>query len=87
MTPRRATKGEWAERLARKQYGPNDGGPLHRIARHYAEGRKDEHARAVRIIKALEKEVELDQHTYSATDKDFVRAIYRKVRLKLQRGR
>ena len=83
------TDAGWAEKVAGKVVESIQAGgyPSSGAQVWIAKALKAEHARAIRLVKALEKELELDQHTYTAIEKDFVRAIYRKVRLRLQRGR
>jgi len=46
-----------------------------------------EHRRAVRVVKRLEKAVELDQHTYTDRTKGYVLAALREALAALQKGR
>ena len=46
-----------------------------------------EHRRAVRVVKRLEKAVELDQHTYTDRTKGYVLAALREALAALRKGR
>lgn len=81
MTPRRATKGEWA--VKKVAYVPTDPAGKAEIVQLL----KAEHARAVRIVKAEIKRVTLDQHYYIEGTRDMILYSLNAVLNKLQRGR
>ena len=94
MTPRRATRGEWAVKLAVKadcpscaeQYGMGDNGDVVHVPS-VARLLVKEHARAVRIVKAEIAFVKKDQHTYKSEEKCLILGSLETVLKKLTSGR
>ena len=87
MTPRRATKGEWAEKKARNGVQYISCLTNNEVYGLIAKLLKAEHARAVRIVKAEIKRVMLDQHHYNKLDKEVRLEELNTVLTKLTRGR
>ena len=94
MTPRRATTGEWAEKLASaqtcpscaEQYGMGDNGNIVHVPSVASLLLKEQH-RSVRIVKAEIKRVTLNQHQYNKLDKEVRLEELNLVLSKLTRGR
>ena len=84
MTPRRATRGEWAVKRAKSLMGFHVDEADNRDVAWLLQL---EHARAVRIVKAEIKRVTLDQHQYNKLDKEVRLEELNTVLNKLTRGR
>ena len=84
MTPR-----TWAEKIVAKVKFTLDGhGPEPLVQSRTVEMLlEDEHARAVRIVKAEIKRVKLDQHTLYGREKDIAVDVLNNILAALQRGR
>ena len=84
MTPRRATRGEWADKIAdtafKKAGGALFNGDVQAVL-------KAEHARAVRIVRAEIKRVTLDQHEFTPTQKMRLLEVLNKLLAKQMLGR
>ena len=75
---------EWAEREARKRLHPSE---FDEYSCTYENALKQEHARAVRIVKADLAEVKRDQHNYSVVTKNELVKRLERLLVKLQKGR
>ena len=84
MTPRRATRGEWADEWA---FNASEGDTAQIRMTVAAKRLKVEHARSVRLVKAEIKRVTLDQHQYNKLDKEVRLEELNVVLAKLNRGR
>ena len=84
MTPRRATKWEWADEWAFNASESDTAQIRMPVA---VKRLKAEHARAVRIVKAEIKRVTLDKHRYTVIEGGLILGALETVLNKLQRGR
>ena len=84
MTPRRATRGEWAVKRAKSLMGFHVDEADNRDVAWLVQL---EHARAVRIVKAEIKRVTLDQHEFTPTQKMRLLEVRNKLLAKQMLGR
>ena len=81
------TDAGWAEREVRKTSAKPGANADVQVQELCVRLVKQEHARSVRIVKKLQKAIELDQHSYNFTAKTAYLAALSHVLTALQRGR